>query len=399
MPPTRRYTVLTTFPGERSSANVGDQLIEIAVKRLIEHELGAVEYLTIFREDPLDDVLDEVNATQAILLPGFGVRAAVPMHPGVYRLVENLDRLKVPMVPIGANWNVYPGDAVSRDTLRLPAENVAFVKRIAAGVTLLSCREYHLLEVLRRHGIMNAIMTGDPAWYDPGFFGKPLHRPTRINKIVFSPPLSAFYGSQAVDLLTMLAELFPSAERYCAFHLTDLIASEFDDRSATNDSSMRPDVARKNALIRSHASELGYEILELAGHVEKLDFYRECDLHIGYECHAHLGFFRQRRPSVLIAEDARGVGFNYTLGIGGFDGFQRVNNSSSLLPAEGGTSGYCVTQEEFDIAPARSDLASAVRRFVTEELDTGFRRYLGVADLIDETYEKTMRPYLRGLPT
>lgn len=33
-----RYTVLTTFPGERSSANVGDLLIEVALKRLVERE-------------------------------------------------------------------------------------------------------------------------------------------------------------------------------------------------------------------------------------------------------------------------------------------------------------------------------------------------------------------------
>ena len=394
-----RYTVLTTFPGERSSANVGDQLIEVAVKRLVEHELGDVEFLTIFREDPLDDLLEEVNATNAVLLPAFPIRAAVPMHPGVYRLVDDLDRITVPMIPIGANWNMYPGDSISRNAVRLSAQTISLLRRISAGVNQFSCREYHLLALLRGYGIVNTTMTGDPAWYDPVFFGKPLHRPTRVETLVFSPLLSAFFGPQAVELLGMLAELFPDAKRYCVFHLTDPSMSKFADKKPTNDASMRPEVARKNAFIRSRAIDLGYDILEFAGRVEKLDFYRECDLHVGYECHAHLGFLRQRRPSVLIAEDARGVGFNYTLAVGGFDGFRRALVHSVAPPAEGGTSGYCVTQEEFDMAPPRSDLTQAVGRFIAEELDNGFRRYLGLADFIDETYEKGMAPFLKSLPT
>lgn len=393
-----RYTVLTTFPGGRSSANVGDQLIEIAVKRLVEKEKGRVEFLTIFREESLDDRLDEINATAAILLPAFPIRD-VPMYPGCYRLVRDLDRLAVPLIPIGANWNVYPGDAVSRQQVEYSAETTAFLRRVAAGVAKFSCREYHVCEVLRRHGIANAIMTGDPAWYDPDFLGRPLHRPTTVEKLVFSPPLSAFYRAQGAEVLEMLADLFPQARRYCAMHLTDARTSPFADVRPTNDASMRPDIAAKNAFIRTRARELGFEVLELAGDVTKLDFYRECDLHVGYECHAHLGFFRQRRPSVLIAEDARGVGFNYTLGVGGLDGFERKGSDGPVRSAkEGGTSGYCVTAAEFASAPARPGLAGDVRRFLREELESGFRRYAGVARFIDETYEMVMAPFLRTLP-
>lgn len=86
---TGKYTILTTFPGERSSSNVGDQLIEIALKQLLQHELGPVEFLTVFREDSLEDILDEVNATEAILMPGFGLRDAVPVFPVSYRLMKN----------------------------------------------------------------------------------------------------------------------------------------------------------------------------------------------------------------------------------------------------------------------------------------------------------------------
>lgn len=392
-----KYTVLTTFPAQRSSANVGDQLIEVAVKRLIEKEKGEVEFLTIFREDSLEEYLDEVNGTAGVLLPAFPIRDA-PMYPGCYRLVEDIDRIKVPLIPIGANWNVYPGDAKSRHDVRYSPETTAFLQRVARQIKHVSCREFHVCEVLRKHGIYNTLMTGDPAWYDPDYFGKPLYRPNKIERVVFSPPLSAFYGGQAKQVLAMLGELFPDARRYCAMHLTDAKVSPFENKEATNDASMRADVAEKNAVIRRHAEDLGFEVLELAGDVSKLDFYGECDLHVGYECHAHLSFLRKRRASILIAEDARGVGFNYTLGVGSFDAFERQSLVELRSPREGGTSGYCVTNEEYAVAPARKELISELRAFIQEECDTTFRRFLGAAELIDETYENKMAPFLRSLP-
>ncbi len=391
------YTVLTTFPGGRSSANVGDQLIEMALKRLVEREKGPAIFLTIFREDPLDEQLDEINSTAAILLPAFPIRD-VPMHPGCYRLVPDLDRIRVPLIPIGANWNVYPGDAESRRQLRYSPETTAFLRRVAAGIPQISCREHFVCEVLRQHGIENTIMTGDPAWYDAARFGRPMHRPEKIARVVFSPPLSAFYRTQAEEVLVLLAELFPGAERYCAIHLADAGVSPFADKRPTNDASMRSDVAEKNAFVRRRARELGYEVREMAGDMAKLDFYRECDLHVGYECHAHLGFFRQRRPSVLIAEDARGVGFNYTFGVGGFDGFVRRGPGSVRSAKEGGTSGYCVSEAEFASAPARPDLVPVLRQFLREECESRFRRYVGVAAYLDETYDQVMAPFLRSPP-
>jgi len=373
-------------------------LIEVALKRLVEKEKGPVEFLTLFREDPLEDRLEEINVTAGVLMPAFPIRD-VPMYPGCYRLVADLDRIKVPMIPIGANWNVYPGDAESRQIVQYSPETTAFLRRVASGVRKVSCREFHVCEILRKHGISNTLMTGDPAWYDPAYLGRPLHRPTRVERVVFSPPLSAFYRHQAEEVLLLLAEMFPRASRYCAMHLTDAKASSFKDQRTTNDASMRTDVAEKNAFVRQRARELGFELLELAGNVAKLDFYGECDLHVGYECHAHIGFLRQRRPSVLIAEDARGVGFNYTFGCGGFDGFVRRGPGPARSALEGGTSGYCVSTTEFAAAPTRPDLVSVLRQFLHEECDSGFHRYLGVSGLIDETYHNAMAPFLRSLPS
>lgn len=392
------YTLLSTYPGQRSSANVGDQLIERAVKRLVERERGPVRFLTLFREDPLEDRLAEVNATAAILLPGCPIRDT-PMHPQVYRLIPDLDRIAVPLIPIGANWNTYPGDTESRRLTRWPPGTLDFVRRLAARVPVFSCREHHVVEMLARHGIFNTRMTGDPAWYDPDASGRAFHRPSEIGTVAFSPPLSAYYREQGAAVLRLLRDLFPNARRYCAMHLTDRVASPFADRAPTNDASMRADVAEKNAFLRREAAQLGFEVIELAGDVDRLlRFYPQCDLHVGYECHAHVSMFRLRRPSVLIAEDARGVGFNATFGAGGMTGFVRRRAGLPDGPDAGGTSGYCVTSEQHALAPARTDLVDELEAYLRAETATAFRRYLGVGPLIDETYATAMAPFLRSLP-
>ena len=108
--------------------------------------------------------------------------------------------------------------------------------------------------------------------------------------------------------------------------------------------------------------------------------------------------FRIRRPSVLIAEDARGVGFNHTFGAGGMPGFVRRGPGTSEGTSVGGTSSYCVSPEQYAIAEARDNLVEELEQYLREELDTGFRRYLGVGPLIDDTYETAMAPFLRALP-
>ncbi|MCF7854001.1 MAG: polysaccharide pyruvyl transferase family protein, partial [Candidatus Pacebacteria bacterium] len=293
-----RYTILTTCP-DYGSRNVGDKLIEQRTKDLIQRERGPCKFETIFREEPLEERLDDINESQAILMPAFPIRDT-PMYPGTYRLVEDLSRIRVPMIPIGANWNVYPGDEVSRSTVQYSEATVRFLRHIASQVECVSCREHNVRRILRRHGIENTVYTGDPAMFNTRFLGKPMKRPTDIRKLVFSPPLSAYYVEQAEQVLETLAQLFPYAERYCAFHLDD--ADNSPDARRENSAAMRPEVAEKNRRIRERATALGYADWHFGGNIDGLRAYEDCDLHVGYECHAHLYFLSARLPSILIAE-------------------------------------------------------------------------------------------------
>src|SRR5690606_20861038 len=131
--------------------------------------------------------------------------------------------------------------------------------------------------------------------------------------------------------------------------------------------------------------------------LENLEYYQTCDLHVGYECHAHLNFFSRRIPSVLIAEDARGVGFNYTLGIGGVTGFLRAQTESSM-GNKTITSGYCTSIEELVLAPPKTNLHIEIKDFLTHELESGFRKYIGLAAVLDDVYENRMKPFIKSLP-
>ena len=387
------YTILTTYP-DYGSRNVGDRLIELRLKSILAQEKQENEFLTIFREDSLEQRLDEINASRAILMPGFPIRDT-PMYPNTYRLVPDLSDIRVPLIPIGANWNVYPGDAQSRREVQYSDATTDFLRYVAGQVEQVSCREHYVCGVLQKHGVENTIMTGDPAMFCLSKIGTPMKQPTRIERVVFSPPLSPFYAEQADRLLSMLAEMFPSTTRICAFHLADS-GSSTSGRSE-NSAAMTPAVADKNRRIRDRAEELGYQILDMAGNVKGLSIYEACDLHVGYECHAHLYFLSMRSPSVLIAEDARGVGFNQTILGGGFDGFTRKRASTDICRKRH-TSGYCTSLDELSVAPPREDLHKVVKDFLKHQLATGFREYAGVAPWLDRTYECAMAPFIRAIP-
>lgn len=393
------YTVLSTF-AQKGSGHIGDKLIEDSIERLINLEKGEQEYFVLFRETSLEEYLDTVNRSKAVLLPAMAIRDN-PVYPFAYRLVVDLTRIKVPIIPLGANYNVYPGDRETRKTLRFSKETEDFIRYISRQTDAFSCREYHTARLLKNHGVENTVMTGDPTWYDPDYFGKAFKRPNSIAKVVFSPPMSPFYVAQAKTIIKMITTLFPEAEKYCAMQVADSSSAEREvgeDFIAEKSAALSPEAAEKNRKIRAFAKENGFEVKELSHDIKRMDFLSQCDLHVGYECHVHLYCYRKRLPSVLITEDARGVGFSYTLGSGGFTGPVRAQRSLSKPLLKTVTSGYATGLNEYSLAPADMDLHEVISDFLKEELESGFRRYIGMGALLDDAYENAMKPFIQKLP-
>ena len=81
---------------------------------------------------------------------------------------------------------------------------------------------------------------------------------------------------------------------------------------------------RNNRGIQAAALREGYEVVDTSYDLERIRFYDECDLHVGYRVHSHLYFLSQRRPSFLLHEDGRGRGMSSALNVVGVDAFERT---------------------------------------------------------------------------
>jgi hypothetical protein len=91
------------------------------------------------------------------------------------------------------------------------------------------------------------------------------------------------------------------------------------------------------------------------------------------------------------------VGFNYTLGAGGFTGFVRCQTSPSARRKKM-TSGYCTSLDELALAPPKIDVHVEIREFLAQELENGFGRYIGLGERLDGFCADQMRPFIRSLP-
>lgn len=388
------YVVLTTFPAH-ASGNVGDKLITHSAIDILRKEKKEDEYQIFFREDDLSDKLHIVNQARAVIMPGFAIRD--DMYPKVYRLTNNIEDIKVPLVPMGAGWMGFPGDFKQLSAHNYPQKTVSFVNEVARQNNHFSCRDYYTQQIVKRHGVQNSIMVGDCAWYDLNSLGQKMRQPTSIRKLVFTVGHYPLYASQAIKILNVLADLFPDSERFCSIHGLNSNAHES---------------------ILNHAQQLDFKLVSASHEVESIAFYEQCDLHVGYRLHGHIAFLRKRIPSILINEDGRGRGFSYTMGIGGFDASTRIakleylsirnsvrdliaSTRNRLLGANAEqklrSQPIMLYEEESQII-ADEDVPGMIKAFLLEELDSNFRRYERVGDFIDQTYENGMKPFLDTIP-
>lgn len=371
------YFVLSTYPAD-GSGNIGDYLITSSAVELLRRVKGQCEVEVLFREEDLSPYLTDINRSRALLMPGFAIRD--PIHPNTYRLTPRLEAVGVPLIPIGAGAKFFPGDFASCSVQRFSKPTQAFLRWIAQGLDSFACREYLTCALLKAHGITNPAMVGDCAWYHLPSLGTPLKRPERVDRLVFTTPHSRLYVQQAKNVMKMLAGLFPESELICCL------------QSRPSDG--------VDAVVQ-WAKRHGFSVIQGGGKPEMLELYGEIDLHVGYRVHGHLASLARRRPSVLLCEDSRGAGFSYSLGGGGFHAFQRTTVGNLLATSklrDSGVARRACHMARFKEATAEADLAARVKQFLLEEMQTGWRRYVGIPHVIDETYREEMEPFLQCIP-
>ena len=273
--------------------NVGDFLIAYRARKLIEKYVSKnlIEYN---RWENLNEYLDVINASKGIIICG-GPGFTENMYPNTYPLVKNLDDIKVPITTLGVGWSGFPIDSPKEFHFNKEAHEL--MKKIHNDSKLYGCRDTITESIIQNEGYENIIMTGCPVWYDIESLGKKFQEKKEIKKIVFTTPADHKLIFQVIKLIDMLRKKFPDAEIYNSFH-RGISADQY--------------TSWKGALIYKMMAKYGefkgLKTIDTAYDLSKIDFYQDCDLHIGYRVHAHLYFLSKRLPSILLCEDGRGVG-------------------------------------------------------------------------------------------
>ncbi len=282
--------------------NIGDFLITDRARRLFEEYVDD-EIVILDRTQKLDPHLDLINSSRLLVLCG-GPAYTPDIYQGIYPLVDDLSRIKVPIIPFGLGWCGRPAGRPME--FRFEAKAREFLTKVHNQIANSSCRCDITRAVLANNGFENVTMTGCPVWFDLPSIGKEFKERRSIDHIVFTTAADPKLIGQTWRLIRMLKKQFPGARVTMSYHRGILPDKHTTIRATTGYLLMYLGAKALNSRI---------QIKDVAYDLKKLDFYDDCDLHIGYRVHAHLYFLSKRLPSILINEDGRGEGMVETMGL------------------------------------------------------------------------------------
>jgi len=291
--------MIVLLSGEKK--NIGDFLITERARKLFAHLLDD-EIIILDRFKNLESDIDLINSARFIVLCG-GPAYASNIYKGIYPLVKDLRKIKVPIIPFGLGWCGRPSNP---NEFRFNADSKMLLDNIHSTIENSSCRDDITASVLKNCGYNNVTMTGCPVWYDVESIGKEFDIKNSIKKIVFTTAADPKLIKQTYLLIKSVNKYFPDAEITMSYH-----RGIFPDKHTTYRATI-------GYLLMYGVAKLvnrRIKIKDVAYKLEKLDFYDDCDFHIGYRVHAHLYFLSKRLPSMLINEDGRGKGMVQTMGL------------------------------------------------------------------------------------
>ena len=291
--------MIVLLSGEKK--NIGDFLITERARKLFAHLLDD-EIIILDRFKNLESDIDLINSARFLVLCG-GPAYASDIYKGIYPLVNDLRKIKVPIIPFGLGWCGRPSNP---NEFRFNADSKMLLDNIHSTIENSSCRDDITASVLKNCGYNNVTMTGCPVWYDVESIGKEFEIKNSIKKIVFTTAADPKLIKQTYLLIKSIHKYFPDAEITMSYH-----RGIFPDKHTTYRATI-------GYLLMYGVAKLvnrKIKIKDVAYKLEKLDFYDDCDFHIGYRVHAHLYFLSKRLPSMLINEDGRGKGMVQTMGL------------------------------------------------------------------------------------
>jgi len=373
---------------KRAKKNVGDFLIWERAKELLEKHTKKHDFLVLEGWKSLDNRLAEINKTEAVIICG-GPGYQKGFYPRVYPFLKHVTKLKIPIIPFGLGWNGKP--MYRPDKFSFNDASKSILTYIHEKCRATSCRDVITKNILDRYGFKNAMMTGDPAWYNLRSIGKRFERPKNIKRIAVTPPAQAIFYKQAVTLMGALKAVFRNAQLFLVFH-----------RGMKSDRYTPKGEARYLQKLKREAEKMDYQTVNAAYDTSKIEFYQKCDLHVGYRVHGHIYFLSIRKPSFLLQEDGRGLGFSKSLGLPDVPArgpkiSESVYQIASLSTRVSNVLDRVLSNSVIHPSVLR-DAVETLLKNIRRELTSGFSSFRNLSKLIDEHYYPIMSEFLKTLP-
>ena len=284
------YTVITG-----AKDNAGDFLIKKRATQLLSKLRPDRDIVHFNSWDLLEnEKLSIVNNSKAVLLAG-GPSIQTTMYPEIYKLSSSIDQIKVPVICFGVGSKHHNFNEFGWKNYLLSQKSLQLLDKVNKSGYISSVRDDFTQNILKYKGFKNFINTGCPALFN--LEKQEISEVKNITTILFSLGVSYKFSklmfSQMKDLISYLNE-------------------HYSIRIALHHSIDKSDVRLSEIL--NWLNQNNIEVLDLSkGSDRFMKEYNCCDLHIGYRVHAHIYRLSISKPSILLAEDSRGMGVNETI--------------------------------------------------------------------------------------
>jgi hypothetical protein len=369
--------------------NAGDFLIKYRAFNLFKELREDREIIDFNEWEEIDDKrLKIINNSKALILLG-GPGILPYMYPNVYKLRENLDDIKVPIIMMGLGWKDIQGEWQNTYNYKFSTLSKKLLDRVKNDGFISSVRGYHTLNSLEFQGYDNFLMTGCPAYYDTNFIGKEIEN-LKIEKVAFSLGVS-FISSlsmeqQMKDLILQLKQKFIDKTFEVVFH------HSLDKQKIQNAyGNQHNKHLNKHIDFTKWLSENGIQYVDISGSAENLiNYYSNIDLHIGYRVHAHIFMNSISKLSILISEDGRAKEVKGTIDGIVLDGYYqyKTNFISKVLNR---------LINSYDRFEANDNLIKEIIYNIDYEQKINFIRIKNSRKIIDNNFE-VMKKFIKQLP-
>lgn len=371
--------------------NAGDFLIKHKAKKLLKENKPERKFIDYDAWKPLDnEKLDIVNDSQALLLTG-GPALQYGMYPNVYKLTENLDDIKVPIIFFGVGWKSKVGTWEDTYNYSFTDQSRELLNRVFSNSYQSSVRDYHSQYTLENMGHENVLMTGCPALYELEYINSSFKKKNELNKILFSAGAtqakSKVMEKDQKEILLFLKNFFNEYKLKVVFHHSI-------DPTYLNTHNPNKGLYYKNRELAEWLNSKNISYVDISGSAEKLiDEYKKADFHIGYRVHAHIYMSSISKPSILLTEDGRGKGVKEILPgsvINGYSDYKQYEDS--LLNRILLRFGYLENGHQ-----QRKHLVDLIKKKMNTELQRGYPRLSLGRKSIDNHYQ-VMKEFIKQLP-